>query len=133
RGVGADPECERNDGDGGEPGIVLEDPERVSDVLRGAFEPALPPHVARGFLNLRQIAELAPRGRVGVARRLSTGDAIGGGHLKMRPEFFPEFVVAVSHDSLVSGFERTPAIASTSFCQRDRSEASWRRPAAVSR
>ena len=44
-----------------------------------------------------------------------------------------QLLVAILHASPSLGFARIPLIASTSVCQRERSEASWRRPAAVKR
>jgi len=54
-------------------------------------------------------------------------------HLEMRLELRAQLGVPVFHDSLSRGFARMPLMASTSRSQRDRSETSWRRPAAVSR
>ena len=97
RRVRADPEREREDRDQREAGIAAEETQRVAHVLRGVLEPASAPDVARRFLDLREVAQLAARGGGGVPRILPARDAVGRGHPQVRLELFPELGVPVLH------------------------------------
>ena len=138
-GVRADAERERQDGDRREPRIPAEEPQAVAQVLRQPLEPQASPHLARDLLDRGDVADLAPRGGLGLRARLAAVHAIADRHLEVRADFLAELVVSVAppepgrHASLRFPLLRIPPIASTSWAHFDRSDASWRRPAAVSR
>jgi hypothetical protein len=58
-GIGADSERQREDGDGGESGILAETTEGVADVLHEDFERDSHSDVADAFLHLFHAAEIA--------------------------------------------------------------------------
>ena len=138
-GVRADAERERQDGDRRESRIPAEEPQAVAQVLRQPLEPHASPHLARDLLDRGDVADLAPRGGLGLRARLAAVQAIADRHLEVRADFLAELVVSVAppepgrHASLRFPLLRIPPIASTSWAHFDRSDASWRRPAAVSR
>jgi hypothetical protein len=60
--VGADPECERENRDGGECGIVPEQAQSVSDIVRGAVKERHCVHAIDLFTDERAVSEFAARG-----------------------------------------------------------------------
>src|SRR6185436_14789006 len=135
RRVRADPDREREDRDGGESRLPQEQARGVAQILAEPLEPRPAPHLARHFLDRRDVAELAPRGGARLGRVLAALDAIPRRHVEVGAQFVLKLAILAPrhHTSSGLGRLRMPPIASTSWSHLDRSEASWRLPAAVNR
>lgn len=141
RGVHADAKRERERRDDRERRCTQQRTRGVGEVLAQSFEPHAAPHLARDFLHVSHVAELAPRRGLGVAARFATRHAIAHRHLEVDADLVVQIEVALraslpepeAHvsDSAVGGF-MTPAIAAERSSHLDRSTASCFRPAAVS-
>ena len=143
RRVRADAERERERRDDREARCAAERSKGEADVLDQSLEPHAAPHLARHFLHMADVAELAPRRGFGIARRFAACDAIAYRHGEVRADLVVEIRVATvaplpgkfgkSHDSpSATGGRMTPAIAAESCSHFERSTASCLRPAAVS-
>ncbi len=113
---------------------------REAEILAQSLEPDAAPHLARDFLHVSHVAELASRRGLSVAARFAARHAIAHGHLEVGPNLVVEVEVALraspqkpkdAHRSAVAG-RITPAIAVERSSHFDRSTASCLRPAAVS-
>ena len=83
RGVDADAERERGDGDQGEAAVLAQTPHRVLHVLAHIVRPGDCPHLAVGFLRLRDSAEVADRGEPRLLARQSSRHVVVGRFLEM--------------------------------------------------
>ena len=91
-GVGADTEGQREQGDGGEAGCAAQTARGVAQVAAKAREPESAPHVARHLRDVGDVAELAPRGTLGVGPRLAARDAVGDRHLEVSANLLIELL-----------------------------------------
>ena len=93
-GVRPDAQRQGHDGDDRKPGIPRKDTDRVARILDEMFQPSPAPDVARGFLNLSHVAEIAPRLRYRVASRRAARDVVLGCEVEMRPDLGVEIVAS---------------------------------------
>src|SRR5581483_10989733 len=70
--------------------------ERGPDILREAVERGPPPHLARGLLNERFVAEFGARGEARILRRLAALDAIARRHVQVRANLLIEVLLAAA-------------------------------------
>ena len=91
RGVGADAQSERDDRDEGETGRAAEQTHAVSHILREPFEPLPAPHLACGLRDKADVAELAPRRRLGLLGGLPALQAVAD----RPPQVVLDFVVEI--------------------------------------
>jgi hypothetical protein len=76
RGVGADSQSQREDGDGEETGAAAQRSQRIAQVLRQIGEPAQAADVAAFFLDLLDAAEFEAGAAFGFDRVHALGDVI---------------------------------------------------------
>jgi len=93
RGVGADAEREREDGDRGESGIFPQHAEGEAEILKRGFNERQAAEFAICFFELRSAAEANARGASGFFWRHATGDVFLRGEFEMRIELVLKFAV----------------------------------------
>ncbi len=139
-GVGADSECEREDGGGGEAGALAQLPERIAEVLRQCVEQRQAPLVAMRLAHLRDGAEIAASLGAGGGGGETAAFQVGRKHVEVSGNLFVEArgsaeQAAQARPQDAQGGHDSPSRSRLTMATvRDQllaSAANWRRPAAV--
>src|SRR6266852_1588381 len=139
-GVRADPQGQSEDSDRGKAGIFAKHAGAIAQVLEKFFEPARAPLIACDLLDQREITEFAMCRTLSVPRGFATAKLVAGGHLQMGLQLLLQLLLLAiampetfhAWPSRLAGLS-TPAMASVSCSQRERSERSCFFPVAVRR
>ena len=140
-GARTDAEGQGDDGDRREGQAPPHEAEAVAAVLEQPFQAPAAPHVARHFLDQDLVPELPPNLALGLVGRKPSFFRVAPGHVQVAAKLFRQLLVSRRAPEARQGQaslgrfagSRIPAIAPLSCSQRDRSDASCLRPAAVSR
>ncbi|SPE41295.1 hypothetical protein SBA3_420013 [Candidatus Sulfopaludibacter sp. SbA3] len=139
-GIGADPQCQRQDGCSGEGGTLAQLPQGVAEILRQGIEDGQAALFAMGLAHLRDRAKLAARLSAGGLGREAAPFTVGGEHVQVGGNFFIEACGGAKEATQAGQQDTQRRHASpsrrrfTMATVRDQfsaSAASWRRPAAV--
>src|SRR4029077_2893444 len=139
-GVGADAEGKSEDRDEGEPGILAQRARAVAQILEEFFEPEPAPLVAGNLLHQLNVAKFATGGLLGTVDGFAALRTVVRGHLQMGLQLLLQLLLLAlalprkfhAWPPRLAGL-RTPAMASESCSQRERSESNCFFPVALRR